>query len=109
MHRFALIGASGYIAPRHMKAIKDTGNELSASMDPNDSVGIIDQYFQQSHFFTEIERFDRHLDKLSRNADEKVEYVSICSPNYLHDAHARLAMRNCADVNRTGFAGGLNS
>jgi UDP-N-acetyl-2-amino-2-deoxyglucuronate dehydrogenase len=91
---FALIGAAGYIAPRHMKAIQDTGNKLVAVMDPNDSVGIIDSYFPQAKFFTEIERFDRHLEKLRREDQRSaVEYMSICSPNYLHDAHVRLALR----------------
>ncbi len=93
---FALIGAAGYIAPRHMKAIKDTGNNLIAALDKNDSVGIIDSYFPQSDFFVETERFDRHLDKLRRKGEKKVDYVSICSPNYLHDAHIRLALRNDA-------------
>ncbi len=91
--RFALIGAAGYIAPRHMKAIKETGNELVAALDPFDSVGIIDSYFPEADFFLESERFDRHLDKLRRNGG-KIDYVSICSPNYLHDAHIRLALRN---------------
>lgn len=93
---FALIGAAGYIAPRHMKAIKDTGNELVAALDPMDSVGIIDSYFPNADFFIEPERFDRHLDKLKRKGGKKVEYVSICSPNYLHDAHIRMALRNDA-------------
>ena len=93
-NNFALIGAAGYIAPRHMKAIKNTGNELIAAMDPNDSVGIIDSYFPNARFFTEIERFDRHLEKLRRlNHKNSVKYISICSPNYLHDAHIRLALR----------------
>jgi UDP-N-acetyl-2-amino-2-deoxyglucuronate dehydrogenase len=92
--KFALIGAAGYIAHKHMKAIKDTGNELVVAIDPHDSVGIIDSYFPNARFFTEIERFDRHLEKLRRNSnDERVEYMSICSPNYLHDAHIRLALR----------------
>lgn len=94
--RFALIGASGYIAPRHMKAIKETGNQLVALLDPFDSVGIIDSYFPHADFFTEPERFDRHLDKLRRKGSDEVDYVSICSPNYLHDAHIRLALRNGA-------------
>ncbi|MFP4471733.1 MAG: Gfo/Idh/MocA family protein [Bacteroidales bacterium] len=94
---FALIGAAGYIAPRHMKAIKDSGNNLIAALDPFDSVGIIDSYFPGADFFTEPERFDRHLDKLRRkNEGGLVDYVSICSPNYLHDAHIRLALRNNA-------------
>jgi UDP-N-acetyl-2-amino-2-deoxyglucuronate dehydrogenase len=95
-HKFALIGAAGYIAPRHMKAIKDTNNDLVAALDPFDSVGIIDSYFPNAHFFTEPERFDRHLDKLRRTIISKVDYVSICSPNYLHDAHIRMALRNGA-------------
>jgi UDP-N-acetyl-2-amino-2-deoxyglucuronate dehydrogenase len=91
---FALIGAAGFIAPRHMKAIKDTGNNLVAAVDPFDCVGIIDSYFPDTNFFVETERFDRHLDKLRRKGENKVDYVSICSPNYLHDAHIRLALRN---------------
>ena len=94
---FALIGAAGYIAPRHLKAIKDTGNTLIAAFDPNDSVGIMDSYFPDAAFFTEFERFDRHLEKLSR-AGKAVTYVSICSPNYLHDAHIRFGLRNGARV-----------
>jgi UDP-N-acetyl-2-amino-2-deoxyglucuronate dehydrogenase len=95
MKKFALIGAAGYVAPRHMKAIKETGNILTAALDPNDSVGIIDSYFPDAHFFTEFERFDRHVDK-QRRKGEKIDYVSICSPNYLHDAHIRFALRNNA-------------
>ena len=94
---FALIGAAGYIAPRHMKAIKDTNNDLVAAYDPNDSVGIIDSYFPNAAFFTEFERFDRHIDKLRRKG-EQVDFVSICSPNYLHDAHMRFGLRSGADV-----------
>src|SRR5438132_5252614 len=90
---FALIGAAGYIAPRHMKAIRETGNQLVAALDPNDSVGIIDSYFPDADFFTEFERFDRHIDKLRRKK-KKVDFVSICSPNYLHDAHIRFALRS---------------
>lgn len=97
MKRFALIGASGYIAPRHMKAIKDTGNELVAAYDPNDSVGIIDSYFPDASFFTEFERFDRHIDMRRRNGME-VNHVSVCSPNYLHDSHIRFGLRIGADV-----------
>ncbi|MBK8626151.1 MAG: Gfo/Idh/MocA family oxidoreductase [Saprospiraceae bacterium] len=97
MKQFALIGAAGYIAPRHMQAIRDTGNDLVAAMDTNDSVGIIDSYFPNAAFFTEFERFDRHLEKLKR-AGNKVDYVSICSPNYLHDAHIRFGLRYGADV-----------
>lgn len=97
MKRFALIGAAGYIAPRHMKAIKDTGNELIAAMDKFDSVGIIDSYFPEASFFTEFERFDRHIDKLKRS-EQKIDFLSICTPNFLHDAHIRLGLRNQADV-----------
>ena len=97
MKRFALIGAAGYIAPRHMKAIIETGNNLVAAMDRCDSVGIIDSYFPEADFFTEFERFDRHIDKLRRRG-EKIDYVSICSPNYLHDAHIRWALRSGADA-----------
>lgn len=97
--KFALIGAAGYIAPRHMKAIKETGNELVAAIDPNDSVGIIDSFFPDADFFTEFERFDRHIDKVRRkNNGREVDYVSICSPNYLHDAHMRFALRSGADA-----------
>jgi len=92
---FGLIGAGGFVAPRHMKAIKETGNMLVAALDRYDGVGIIDSYFPESDFFTEPERFDRHLDKLRRKGSGyKIDYVSICSPNYLHDAHIRLALRN---------------
>lgn len=99
MKNFALIGVGGYIAPRHMKAVKDTGNVLVAALDPNDSVGIMDSHFPDAEFFTEFERFDRHLDKLSRAGDaKKVDYVSICSPNYLHDSHMRFALRAGADA-----------
>ena len=91
---FSLIGAAGYIAPRHMRAIKDTGHQLVAALDRFDSVGIIDSFFPDAAFFTETERFDRHLDKLRRKGEQKIDYVSICSPNYLHDAHIRLALRN---------------
>ncbi len=94
--RFALIGAAGYIAPRHMRAIKDTGNILVCALDPYDGVGIMDSYFPEAAFFTEPERFDRHLDKLRREPGQKIDYVSICSPNYLHDAHIRMALRNGA-------------
>lgn len=94
--KFALIGAAGYIAPRHMKAIRETGNVLVTALDKYDGVGIIDSYFPDAYFFTEPERFDRHLDKLRRGITNKIDYVSICSPNYLHDAHIRLALRNQA-------------
>jgi UDP-N-acetyl-2-amino-2-deoxyglucuronate dehydrogenase len=89
---FALIGACGYIAPRHLQAIRDTGNVLAAALDRSDSAGILDSYFPDARFFTEFERFDRHLEKLRRKG-EGVEYISICSPNYLHDAHVRFALR----------------
>ncbi len=95
-HNFALVGAAGYIAPRHMQAIQATGNELVCALDPYDGMGIIDRYFPNADFFTEPERFDRHLDKLRRLGTGKVDYVSICSPNYLHDAHIRMAVRNDA-------------
>jgi len=96
---FAITGVAGYIAPRHLKAIKETGNRLVAAVDPNDSVGVLDSYFKNVRFFTEFERFDRHVDKLRRaNKDQRVDYVSICSPNYLHDAHARFALRIGADA-----------
>src|SRR5690606_32314495 len=97
MKNFALIGAGGYIAPRHMKAIKDTGNRLVAALDPSDSMGIIDSHFPDAEFFTEFERFDRHIDKMRRAGDpQSVEFVSICSPNYLHDSHMRFALRSGA-------------
>jgi UDP-N-acetyl-2-amino-2-deoxyglucuronate dehydrogenase len=94
---FALIGAGGYIAPRHMKAIKETGNTIIAAYDKHDSVGIMDSYFPDADFFTEFERFDRHLDK-QRRMGKKVDYISICSPNYLHDSHIRFALRQNADA-----------
>jgi UDP-N-acetyl-2-amino-2-deoxyglucuronate dehydrogenase len=97
MKNFALIGAAGYIAPRHMKAIKDTGNNLVAVLDKHDNVGILDSYFPDADFFTEFERFDRHLDMLKRKG-QKVDYVSICSPNYLHDSHIRFALKHGADA-----------
>lgn len=99
MKQFALIGAAGFVAPRHMQAINDTGNRLIAALDPNDSVGVIDSYAPDAHFFTEFERFDRHLDRLHReNRNNQVDYVSVCSPNYLHDAHVRFALRSGADA-----------
>ena len=97
-NNFALIGASGYIAPRHMKAIKETGNNLLAAVDPSDSVGIIDSFFPKAHFFTEFERFDRNIEKLKYENSINLDYVSICSPNYLHDAHIRFALRSGADA-----------
>ncbi len=95
--KFAIIGVGGYIAVRHLKAIKDTGNMLLATLDPSDSVGIIDSYFPDSHFFVEFERFDRHVDKLRRSGVH-LDYVSICSPNYLHDSHIRFALRSGASA-----------
>ena len=96
-NKFALIGAAGYIAPRHMKAIKEVGGVLSVSMDPSDSVGILDSYFPECLFFTEIENLDRHIHRESRGPN-KINYVSICSPNYLHDSHIRMGLRNDCDV-----------
>lgn len=99
MKNFAITGVAGYVAPRHLKAIKDTGNNLIAAVDPHDSVGILDRYFQDVSFFTEIERFDRHLEKLRRyQNNQKIDFLSICSPNHLHDAHIRLALRLDADA-----------
>ena len=97
MKNFALIGAAGYIAPRHLQAIKETGNNLVAALDNFDSVGVMDNYFPQADFFTEFERFDRHIDKIKRHG-KKIDYVSICSPNYLHDSHIRFALRHGADA-----------
>lgn len=97
MKNFALIGAGGYIAPRHMKAIKDTGNNLIAALDKNDSVGILDSYFPEADFFTEFERFDRHIEKQKRKGI-KTDFVSVCSPNYLHDSHIRFGLRIGANV-----------
>lgn len=94
MHNFALIGAAGYVAPKHMKAIRDTGNNLVAALDPSDSVGILDSFSHDIAFFTEFERFDRHAERQRRLGNGKhLDYVSICSPNYLHDAHIRFALR----------------
>ncbi len=92
-----LIGVGGYIAPRHLKAIKDTGNNLLAALDKHDSVGIMDSYFPEADFFTEFERFDRHVEKLKRQGI-KIDYVTVCSPNYLHDAHIRFGLRIGANV-----------
>ena len=97
MKNFALIGAAGYIAPRHLKAIKETNNNLIAALDKFDSVGIMDSYFPNADFFVEFERFDRHLEKLKRK-DVPLDYVSICTPNYLHDSHIRMALRRGADA-----------
>lgn len=98
MKNFALIGASGYIAPRHLKAIKDTNNNLIAALDRFDSVGIMDSYFPEADFFVEPERFDRHLEKLKYEQNTKLDYVSICTPNYLHDSHIRMALRRGSDA-----------
>jgi UDP-N-acetyl-2-amino-2-deoxyglucuronate dehydrogenase len=95
---FALMGAAGYIAPRHMKAIKETSNELVAALDPYDGIGIMDSNFPQADFFTEFERFDRFADKWRRDTGKKIDYMSICSPNYLHDSHIRFALKSGADA-----------
>ena len=97
MNSFALIGAAGYIAPRHMRAIKDNGHQIVAAVDKSDSVGIIDSFFPNAAFFTEFERFDRHVEKLKLDGSP-INYVSVCSPNYLHDAHIRFGLRQGADV-----------
>ncbi len=97
MSTFALTGVAGYVAPRHLKAISDTGNRLVAAVDPHDSVGILDSFFPDVAFFTEFERFDRHLEKLRRQG-EGIQFLSVCSPNHLHDAHIRLALRLGADA-----------
>jgi UDP-N-acetyl-2-amino-2-deoxyglucuronate dehydrogenase len=98
MKNFALIGASGYIAPRHLKAIKDTGSNLIAALDRFDSVGIMDSYFPDADFFVEPERFDRHIEKLKYEQGISLDYVGICTPNYLHDSHIRMALRRGADA-----------
>jgi UDP-N-acetyl-2-amino-2-deoxyglucuronate dehydrogenase len=98
MKNFALLGAAGYIAPRHLKAIKDTNNNLIAALDKFDSVGVMDSYFPDADFFVEFERFDRHIEKLKRNQQIHLDYVSICTPNYLHDSHIRMALRRGADA-----------
>lgn len=97
MKNFIMIGAAGYIAPRHMKAIKETGNNLIAAFDPYDGIGIMDSYFPKAHFFTEFERFDRHVEKLKRSG-VTIDYVTVCSPNYLHDAHIRYGLRIGSNV-----------
>src|SRR5215831_3879745 len=97
MKNFALIGAGGYIAPRHMKAVKETGNNLIAALDKHDSVGILDSYFPEAEFFVEFERFDRHIEKL-RRMGIPTDFVAVCSPNYLHDAHIRFGLRVGANV-----------
>ncbi|MDG2073619.1 MAG: Gfo/Idh/MocA family oxidoreductase, partial [Polaribacter sp.] len=93
MKNFALLGSAGYIAPRHLKAIKGTNNNLIAALDKFDSVGVLDSYFPNADFFVEFERFDRHIEKLKRQYNTKLDYVSICTPNYLHDSHIRMALR----------------
>ena len=98
MKQFALIGAAGYIAPRHLRAIKETNNNLLAALDKFDSVGIMDSFFPDADFFVEFERFDRHIEKCKRDKGIKLDYVSICTPNYLHDAHIRFALRSGADA-----------
>ena len=98
MKNFCLIGAAGYVAPRHMQAIKKTNNNLVGLFDPNDSVGIIDSYFPNAKYFKEFERFDRFVDKIQRYEKDKIQFVSICSPNYLHDSHIRFSLRSGADV-----------
>ena len=98
MKNFALIGAAGYIAPRHMKAIKETGNNLIAAYDPYDGIGVMDNNSPNANFFTEFERFDRFVDKWHRDSGNRIDYVSICSPNYLHDSHIRFALKNGADA-----------
>jgi len=96
---FAITGVAGFVAPRHLRAIRDSGNRLVAATDPHDSVGVLDQYTLEARFFSEIERFDRHLEKLRRRDEaSRVHYVSVCSPNYLHDAHVRMALRVGADA-----------
>jgi len=97
LKNFALIGAGGFVAPRHMRAIQDTGNQLLAAMDRTDSVGVMDSYFPNADFFTEFERFDRHIEKLKRSGTA-LDYLAVCSPNYLHDAHIRFGLRLGADV-----------
>lgn len=98
MKNFAMIGVAGYIAPRHLKAIKDTNNNLIAALDKFDSVGIMDSYFPNADFFVEFERFDRHIEKIKRQRDIQLDYVSVCTPNYLHDSHIRMALRRGADA-----------
>ena len=97
MKTYGLIGAAGYIAPRHMRAMADTGGKLVVAYDPNDSVGIMDSHFPDAEFFTEFELFDRHVDTLRRRGS-KIDYMAVCSPNYLHDAHCGFALRSDADV-----------
>lgn len=96
--KFAMVGVAGFVAPRHLRAIKDTGNELIAAMDPHDCVGVMDSYFPSASFFTEFERFDRHLEKMRQEQGRSIDYLSICTPNYLHDFHIRMALRNGANA-----------
>ncbi|MGG8497353.1 Gfo/Idh/MocA family oxidoreductase [Tenacibaculum sp. TC6] len=98
MKNFALIGVAGYVAPRHLKAIKETGNNLIAALDKSDSVGVLDSYFPDADFFVELERFDRHIEKLKRKENTCLDYLSICTPNYLHDSHIRFALRSGANA-----------
>ncbi len=98
MKNFSIIGVAGYIAPRHLKAIKETNNNLLAAYDPYDGVGILDSYFPETDFFTEFERFDRHVEKLKHDKKADLDFVSICTPNYLHDAHIRFALRMGANA-----------
>ena len=98
MKKFAITGVAGYVAPRHLKAIKETGNNLVAALDPHDSVGILDSYFPASYFFIEHERFERHLEKLRLDDSTKIDFLTVCSPNYLHDSHIRLGLHTGADV-----------
>ena len=98
MKNFALMGASGFIAPKHLKAIRDTNNNLIAALDPFDSVGVMDSFFPNTDFFVETERFDRHLEKLKYEKSIKLDYTSICTPNYLHDSHIRMALRRGSDA-----------
>ena len=98
MKKFGLTGAAGYVAPRHLKAIKDTGNDLTACFDPHDSVGVLDHFFSHSNFFTSYERFERHLSKIALHSDSKIDYLTVCSPNHLHDSQIRLGLNIGADV-----------
>ena len=98
MKNFAMIGVAGYVAPRHLRAIKDTNNNLIAALDKFDSVGVMDSYFPNADFFVEFERFDRHIEKIKRQKNVQLDYVSVCTPNYLHDSHIRMALRRGADA-----------
>lgn len=97
-YNFAIIGVGGYIAPKHLQAINETGNILQAALDTNDSVGVLDQYFPKAKFFTEFERFDRYIDKISNDNKKKIQFLSICSPNWLHDYHIKFALRNGLNI-----------